>query len=309
MPEIVVPDNLKSAVSKTHRHEPEINPSYLQLAAHYKTAIVPARPYKPKDKAKAEVAVQIVERWIMARLRHQTFFTLAALNQAISTLLAELNNRPFKKLPGTRRSQFQQLDQPVLKPLPAQPYRFVEIRQARVHIDYHVEFDKHYYSTPHHLVKQMVEVQAGDHTVAIYSRGVRIATHVRSYRHGAHSTCPEHMPESHRHVHEWSAERFIHWATEIGESTRAVVVHLLGEKRHQEQTYRRILALLANSKTYGSERLNNACARALLINSPTRTSVESILKQGLDLHLSITPDAAEVDLEPHENIRGENYFH
>lgn len=310
VPEIVVPDNLKSAVSKTHRYEPHINPSYQQLSEHYRTAIIPARPYRPKDKAKAEVAVQIVERWIMARLRHQTFFTLASLNQAIRILLDDLNQRPFKKLPGTRLSQFQQLDQPALGSLPAQPYQFVDIKQARVHIDYHVEYDKHYYSAPHQLVKQDVEIQAGAHTVAIYCRGERVASHVRSYRHGAHSTCSEHMPEAHRHMHEWSPERFLNWAAEIGPETRAVVVHLLAEKRHQEQSYRRILALLGNSKTYGRERLNNACRRALLINSPTRTSVESILKQGLDLTTpTTTADQAELDLEPHENIRGENYYH
>jgi len=309
IPEIVVPDNLRSAVSKAHRYDPEINPSYLQLAEHYKTAIVPARPYRPKDKAKAEVAVQIVERWIMARLRHQTFFTLAALNEAISVLLDALNNRPFKKLPGTRLSQFKQLDQPALKPLPVRRYHFADIKQARVHIDYHIEYGKHYYSVPHHLVKQVVEVQASAHTVAVYCRGERVASHVRSHRHGAHTTSSEHMPDAHRHMHEWSAERFIHWATEIGEETRAIVVHLLGEKRHQEQCYRRVLALLSNAKTYGRERLNNACGRALLINSPTRTSVESILKQGLDLAPHNPTDEDELNLGPHENIRGANYYH
>jgi len=160
VPEVVVPDNLKSAVRKTHRYEPDINPAYQQLAQHYQVAVVPARPYKPKDKSKAEVAVQIVERWIMARLRHQTFFTLASLNQAIRFLLDDLNQRPFKKLPGNRASQFKQLDQPVLKSLPVTPYQYADIKQARVHIDYHLEYDKHYYSVPHHLVKQAVEVQA-----------------------------------------------------------------------------------------------------------------------------------------------------
>jgi transposase len=163
VPELVVPDNLKSAVRKVHRYDPDINPSYQQLAAHYQCAIVPARPYKPKDKAKAEVAVQIVERWIMARLRHQTFFTLASLNQAIRALLDDLNQRPFKKLPGTRLSQFEQLDKPALRALPARPYQYTHIKKARVHIDYHIEYDKHYYSVPHHLVKQEVEVQATDH--------------------------------------------------------------------------------------------------------------------------------------------------
>lgn len=312
VPELIVPDNLKSAVRKTHRYDPDINPSYQQLASHYQCAIVPARPYRPKDKAKAEVAVQIVERWIMARLRHRTFFTLASLNQAIAELLEDLNQRPFKKLPGTRHSQFEQLDKPALRALPAQPYRYAHIKKARVHIDYHIEYDKHYYSVPHPLVKQEVEVQATDRTVAIYRYGQRIASHPRSYRHGAHSTCQEHMPQAHRAMHDWSPERFLSWAGDIGPETRALVSCLLQEKRHIEQSYRRVLALLSNAKKYGRERLNNACGRALLIGSPTRSSVESILKQGLDQVPVASPDNAvqdELSLDHHENVRGEDYYH
>lgn len=297
---------------KTHRYEPEINPSYQQLAEHYQTAIVPARPYKPKDKAKAEVAVQIVERWIMARLRHQTFFSLASLNQAIRLLLEELNQRPFKKLPGTRLSQFKQLDQPALRALPTQAYQYAQIKQARVHIDYHLEFDKHYYSVPHHLVKQAVEVQASSAAVVIYHHGQRVASHPRSYRQGAHSTCSEHMPHNHRAMREWSPERFLSWAGDIGTETREVVNHLLQEKRHKEQSYRRILALLSNAKKYGRDRLNKACGRALLIHSPTRSSVESILKQGLDqVPLERTDHSVQetLNLDHHENVRGETYYH
>ncbi len=308
VPEILVPDNLKSAVRKTHRYEPDINPSYAQLAAHYQTAIVPARPFKPKDKAKAEVAVQIVERWILARLRHISFFTLAALNQAIGKLLEDLNQRPFKKLPGTRRSQFEQLDNPALRALPIARYQYAEIKQARVHIDYHIEYDKHYYSVPHYLVKQMIEVQASNTTVAIYQHGKRLASHPRSHRAGGHSTCAEHMPQSHRAIHEWSPERFLAWAGEIGVETRAVVNHLLAEPRHQQQSYRRILALLSNAKKYGRDRLNTACGRALLINSPTRSSVESILKLGLD-QIEVAAVQVELNLDDHENVRGADYYH
>lgn len=312
VPEVVVPDNLKSGVRKTHRYEPDINPAYQQLASHYRVAVVPARPYKPKDKSKAEVGVQIVERWIMARLRHQSFFTLASLNQAIRFLLEDLNRRPFKKLPGTRLSQFEQLDKPALQALPAQPYQYAEFKQARVHIDYHIEYDKHYYSVPHHLVKAQVEVQATQTTVAVYYQGRRMATHPRSYRSGAHSTCPEHMPQHHRAFSEWSGERFLRWAEDIGTETRKVVEHLLQEKRHREQSYRRILALLSNAKKYGRSRLNNACRRALHINSPTRSSVESILKQGLDqigLEPETTSAQEELNLDHHENVRGEQYYH
>jgi len=307
-----VPDNLKSAVRKPHRYEPDINPAYQQLAAHYQIAVVPARPYKPKDKAKAENAVLIVERWIMARLRHQSFFTLASLNQAIRFLLEDLNQRPFKKLPGSRRSQFEQLDKPVLRSLPGNRYQYAEIKQARVHIDYHIEFDKHYYSVPHHLVKLAVEVQASSSTVAVFHQGQRIASHLRSHRQGAHTSCIEHMPQNHRAMSEWSPERFQRWATDIGSETRQVVDHLLQEKRHPEQSYRRILALLSNAKKYSRDRLNSACARALQINSPTRSSVESILKQGLD-QLPLEPPTKvvqeELALDDHENLRGESYYH
>ena len=310
VPALLVPDNLKSAVRKTHRYEPDINPSYQQLAAHYQTAIVPARPYKPKDKAKVEVAVQVVERWILARLRHLSFFTLAALNQAIGELLEDLNQRPFKKLPGSRRSQFEQLDKPALRALPVSRYQYAEIKQARVHVDYHIEYDKHYYSVPHHLVKQAVEVQASSTTVAVYQHGTRIASHPRCHRQGGHSTCPEHMPKSHRSLHEWSPERFLAWAGDIGVETREVVSHLLQEPRHREQSYRRILALLSNAKKYGRDRLNTACGRALLINSPTRSSVESILKHGLD-RIEVVENAVQVELnlDDHENVRGADYYH
>lgn len=311
VPEIIVPDNLKSAVSKVHRYKPTITASYQQLAAHYHSVIIPARPYKPKDKAKAEVAVQIVERWIMARLRHHTFFTLASLNQTIAALLIDLNERPFKKLPGCRRSQFEQLDKPALRPLPAQPYQYAEIKQARVHIDYHVEYDKHYYSVPHHLVKQAVEVQASASAVVFYSNGQRVASHPRSYRHGAHSTCAEHMPGTHRAIHEWSAERFLSWANDVGPATGEVVTRLLNRKQHQEQNFRSALALLSNAKKYGRHRLDQACARAVQINSPTRSSVESILKMGIDqITLERPADTQqELALDNHENVRGQDYYH
>jgi len=308
VPKVVVPDNLKSAVLKADRYEPTLNPAYQQMAAHYHVAIMPARPYKPKDKAKAEGAVLIVERWILARLRHQTFFTLASLNQAIKLLLEDLNNRAFKKLPGTRRSQFEQLDRPYLGSLPANQYEYVDIKQAGVHIDYHIEYEKHYYSVPHALVKERVEVHAADHTIVIYSKGLRVASHPRSYLQGGHSTCPDHMPGNHRAMHDWSAVRFINWANEIGPETRTVVDAMLQQRRYVEQNYRAVLGLLSLGKRYTESRLNAACARALLINAPTRTSVASILKNGLDQLVDVDGQE-ELNLEPHENIRGEDYYH
>ena len=311
-PRILVPDNLKSAVIKTHRYEPDLNPAYQQMAEHYHVAIIPARPYRPKDKAKVEVAVLIVERWIMARLRHQTFFTLAALNQALQTLLEDLNDRPFKKLPGSRRSQFEQLDRPLLQPLPQHRYEYRHIKKARVHIDYHIDYEGHYYSVPHTLIKQEVEVHANSQSVVIYHEGIRVAIHARSFSKGLHSTHQEHRPRAHQAMAEWTPKRFLDWAASIGLETKTVVEHILQEKRYPEQSYRRILALLSNAKKYSAERLNRACGRALLINSPTRTSVESILKQGLDQSDSTDPtmtQQTELDLGDHENIRGSTYYH
>jgi len=312
VPEIIIPDNLKSAVIKAHRYEPDLNPAYQQMARYYQTAIVPARPYKPKDKSKAEVGVQIVERWIMARLRHQTFFTLASLNLAIAELLKDLNLRAFKKLPGCRQSQFEQIDKPVLRALPEHAYQYVDVKQARVHIDYHIEYDKHYYSVPHHLVKQAVEVHASSTAIVIYVHGKRVASHVRSLRQAGHTTCTEHMPHAHRSMSEWSPERFMNWAGDIGSATRTVVERLLNQKRHKEQNYRSILALLSLAKKYDRTRLNKACERALLINSPTRTSIESILKKGLDrltIENKINHEQDDLFLDDHENVRGENYYH
>lgn len=311
-PKIVVPDNLKSGVIKTHRYEPDINPAYQQMAEHYQVAIIPARPYRPKDKSKVEGAVLVVERWIMARLRHQTFFTLASLNKAVDPLLADLNDRPFKKLPGSRRSQFEQLDQPLLQPLPKHRYEYQHIKKARVHIDYHIDYEQHYYSVPYTLLKQAVEVHANAQSVVIYRQGARVAIHARSYRKGGHSTLPEHRPKAHQAMAEWSPKRFLGWAASIGSETRTVVEHILQEERHPEQSYRRILALLSNAKKFSPERLNRACGRALLINSPTRTSVESILKQGLDqsdLADAKMAQQTELGLDDHENIRGETDYH
>jgi len=313
VPELIIPDNLKSAVIKTHRYKPVINAAYSQMASYYQIAIIPARPYKPKDKSKAEVAVQIVERWILARLRHHTFFTLASLNVAISELLTDLNSRDFKKLPGSRKSQFEALDKPALKALPSVAYQYVEIKSARVHIDYHIEYDKHYYSVPYRLIKEQVEVQASSTLISVYAYGHRVSSHPRSYVQGSHSTLTEHMPESHRSISEWSPERFLSWAGNIGEATKTVVTTLLNKKRHPEQNYRSILAILSLAKTYTRERLEKACVRAIDINSPTRTSIESILKNGLDKlnseHEKQTPEQTELPLDEHENIRGNKYYH
>ena len=307
---LTIPDNLKSGVTKTHRYVPVLNASYEQWSDHYGTAIIPARPYKPKDKAKAENAVLVVERWILARLRHHTFFSLGELNAAIAELLTDLNNRPFKKLPGCRRSLFEQIEQHTLQPLPKQRYEYQHVRLARVNIDYHIEYDKHYYSVPHMLVKTQVEVRATSHMVNVYAGGRRVACHLRSNQQAGHSTLKEHMPQSHRHQADWTPQRFEQWANDIGPSTLHVVKTQLYKKRHPEQSFRSVMALLQLAKQYDRVRLERACTRAIEIGSPTRTSVQSILKNGID-NLSTEPQETNDDdhLNTHDNLRGAEYFH
>lgn len=308
-PEILVPDNLKSGVNRACRYEPELNRSYQEFARHYGCAVIPARPYKPRDKAKVEVGVQVVERWILARLRRQSFFSLPELNRAISALLADLNHRPFKKLPGCRRSAFEALDQPTLRPLPEEAYEYAEWKVARVNIDYHIEVDHHYYSVPHSLVKQRLDVRLTLDIIEVFHAGRRVASHVRSRQSGRHSTQSEHMPASHRAHLEWTPGRLLNWGADIGPSTRDMVRHLLESKPHPEQGYRACLGLLGLAKRYGNERLEAACCRALASGSPTRKSVLSILKSGLDRQAELIILPTDAGIPIHDNVRGPGYYH
>ena len=308
--QIVVPDNLRSAVSKACRYDPVINPSYAQMAQHYGIAVIPARPYKPKDKSKAEVGVQLVERWIMMRLRKQVFYTLASLNLAIRSLLDELNRRPFNKRPGSRLSQYQQIDRPALQPLPDSAYAYRHIKKARVHLDYHIEYENHYYSVPYQLVKEEVIVHAGDTILAIFYQGKQVALHPRSYRQGGHTTDPAHMAKAHRKHQEWSPQRFLHWAADIGPHTEVVVRHQLESRRHPEHGYRTCLGLLNLTKKYGKQRLEAACKRAQHIGGLQYKNIASILSKSLD-KLPLENETTEPGTLPllHDNVRGPDYYH
>lgn len=306
--ELLVPDNLRSGVTRACRYEPQPNATYLELAQHYGTAILPARPYKPKDKSKAEIGVQIVERWIIARLRHHTFFSLAELNQAIAGLLEELNERPFQKLPGSRRSAFEALDKPALKPLPARPYEYADWKRVKPGIDYHVEFAKHYYSVPHRYVGKTLEVRATATTIEVFHKGQRIASHVRA-RGGGFTTDPSHMPEAHRKHLQWSPGRFLNWAKDIGPATLETVKRQLEDRPHPEHGYRSCLGLLKLERSYNRPRLEAACERALAIHSPRYQSVKSILKRGLDGQPVQADDEETLQLPPHSNLRGPGYYH
>lgn len=308
VPEVVVPDNLKAAVTRTHRYEPDLNRTYLDLAYHYHVAIIPARAARPRDKAKVEVGVQVVERWILARLRHHTFLALAEVNAAIRTLLPDLNARPFKKLPGSRQSLFAALDQPAVRPLPTQSYEYAEWKRVRVNIDYHVEVDGHYYSVPYALVKQQLEVRLTAQVVAVFYQGKRVASHPRVFRKGRHSTIAAHMPTAHRHYVEWPPQRLIRWAATSGEATARVVETILASRPHPQQGFRSCLGLMRLGKSYGAERLEAACRRALTLGACSYKSIESILKTGLD-HRPL-PQTPPLGSSPrHDNIRGPEYYH
>jgi transposase len=306
--EAVVPDNLKSAVTKAHRYEPELNPTYADLARHYGVAVVPARARRPRDKAKAEVGVQLVERWILAVLRQRTFFSLAELNREIARLLALLNERPFKKLPGSRRSWFEQLDQPALRPLPEVPYEFAEWKQVRVNIDYHVEIKGHYYSVPHTLVRRVLQARISAHTIECFHKGQRVASHLRSELKGRHTTVPEHMPPAHRQYAEWTPQRLIRWAEQVGPDTARVIERILQSRPLPQQGFRTCLGILRLAKGFGEPRLEAACTRALRIGACSYKSIESILRQGLDRQR--LPEQQALDLGiAHDNIRGADYYH
>lgn len=308
VPEIVVPDNLKSGVNKAHRYEPDINPTYQDLASHYAVAVIPARVRRPKDKAKAETGVLIVERWILAVLRNRAFFSLGELNRTIQALLQQLNTRPFKKLPGCRRTLFDELDKPALKPLPVTAYVYAQWKKVRVHIDYHVEIAKHYYSVPCALVKTQLDARITERTIECFHKGKRVASHLRSHVQGGHTTLREHMPKSHQQYGDWSPQRLIRWAQKAGPATARLIELILSGRRHPEQGYRSALGVLRLGKAYGENRLEKACERALHLGTYRYKSIESILKTGLDKQ-PLPRSQTEPPGPEHDNLRGADYYH
>ncbi|ALT77387.1 IS21 family transposase [Paucibacter sp. KCTC 42545] len=309
VPRLLVPDQPRALMIRPDRYEPTSHRLLDELSHHYGLAVLPARPAKPRDKPKVEVAVQVVERWILARLRHQQFFSLAALNKAIAALLQELNQRPFKKLPGCRASAFASLDRPLLGPLPATRMAIARFKPARVNIDYHVELDGHYYSAPHRLVGRRVELRITATTLEVLEGQARVAVHALSPHRGAHSTAPEHMPPSHRAHLQWTPDKLITWAEGIGAATAAVVRWQMERRAHPEQGYRSCLGLMRLGREYGHERLEAACARAQSIRAPNYKSVASILQCGLDQRPIDAPLPTQTSLPLHANLRGPDYYH
>jgi transposase len=310
VPAVWVPDQLRTGVTVPCRYEPGVQRTYAEWAQHYHTVIIPARPAKPRDKAKVEVAVQVAERWILARLRHETFFSLGALNARIHELLAALNTRPMKGYGGrTRRDLFEQFDRPALQALPAERFVHGDWLEARVNIDYHIAVDHHYYSVPYPLVHELLDVRLSAATVEIFQRGTRIWVHARSAQPGRHTTVAEHMPKAHRAHQEWSPSRLVRWGATIGPETETLVQQILESRPHPEQGYRSCLGLLRLAKRYGPARLNAACARAVAVGARSYRHVDSMLKHGLDRQplLLDVPDAHPG--RTHDNVRGPAYYH
>jgi len=311
VPELVIPDQLKSGVTRACRYEPGVQRSYDEWSRHYGTTVLPARPRKPRDKAKVEVAVQVVERWILARIRNETFFSLTELNRRITELLEELNARPMRAYGQSRRERFDAIDRPALRPLPRKAFELSRWKQARVNLDYHVELDRHFYSVPHALVHARVELRSTASSLEVFHKGQRVALHALPgyIAPGGYSTVPSHMPKAHRKHLKWTPTRLIHWGESIGPSTARLIESILEHRPHPEQGYRSCLGILRLAKQYEPTRLEAACHRALLVRARSYRHVHSILKNGLD-RVALPKTSTEQPALPltHENVRGGDYY-
>lgn len=305
--EILVPDNLKTGITKPCRYEPDLNPTYLDMCQHYGTVVIPARVRRPKDKAKVEAGVLLVTRWITAALRHHTFFSIAEVNKKIRELLERLNTRKFKKLNTSRKELFETLEKPSLKPLSVTRYEYAEWKKATVNIDYHIEIDGHFYSAPYQLVRKKVEARFTSTVVEVLYQGKRVAIHQRSYMRGKFTTLNEHRPKSHQKYLEWTPSRIITWAERTGPATAKLVETIMATKPHPEQGFRSCLGILSLGRKYSTERLEAASKRALHIKACSYKSVKSILMTNLD-RVALPGQKEVIVTTEHENIRGERYF-
>ena len=307
VPEIVVPDQTRTGTNRPCRYDPELNPTYQDLARHYGTCVIPARPRRPRDKAKVEVGVLLAQRWIIAALRHRVFQSVEEINQAIGELLEKINHRPMRKLKRSRRELFLEIDFPNLQPLAEKRFEFAEWKvNVRVNLDYHVAFEHNYYSVPYHYAHKTVDVRATSQTVEVFLGHKRIASHLRKHGKHRYSTTKEHMPRSHQEHLEWTPSRLVKWAETVGPRTAKLVEKIMQERPHPEQGYRACLGILRLGKRYSEKRLERACTRALACRCHSYRSVESILKNHLEDQP--LPQASGEALPRHENLRGSGYY-
>jgi len=308
VPRVLVPDNLKSGVSKACKYDPEINRTYADMAEHYGCAVVPTRPRKPKDKAKVEVGVLIAKRWILSVLRKRHFYSLAELNAAIRECLERLNTRPMRKLKKSRREVFESMDRPAALPLPTHPYEYAEWLTARVGFNYHVDVDDHSYSVPYQLLHEKLDIRLTATTIEVFRKGERVAAHARSYVKGEYTTLREHMPPEHRAYAEWNPSRFIKWAGKTGTATARLVEKVLAGRTYPEQSYRACMGIINLGRHYEPERVEAAAERALKYNACSYRSMKAILASGLDKHRDENENTGQMSLPLHQNIRGPEYY-
>lgn len=310
VPNAIVPDQLKSAVTTACRYEPGIQRTFDEYAEHYGTTIFPARPVKPRDKAKAEVAVQVIQRWILARLRNEVFYSLGDLNRRIRELLEDANGMKMQVYRCSRRELFERVERDVLRPLPEKPFEYADWKKVTLNVDYHASFEEHYYSAPYTLIGEELWLRATATTIEIFHARRRTAAHARSHEKHKHSTIGEHMPLAHRKHAEWTPGRILHWAQTVGPNTAQLAEAILKERRHPEQGYRSCLGIFRLSKKYGEERVEAACLRAFLAGARSYRHVESILRHGLDRAPALdTGERSQSVGIKHDNIRGRDYYH
>lgn len=308
VPKAIVPDCLKSAVTKGDRYEPDINPEYSDFARHYGTTILPARPYQPKDKALVENAVRIVYSWIFAKLRNMVFYSLDDLNKAIKDQLEIYNSKLMQRPKISRRDLFNETERAHLAPLPPERYEIRKYKRLKVQFNYHIYLndDKHYYSVPYRFRGRHVDIFYTEKTVEIYENNIRIASYIRNRKPNEYTTMTEHMPERHKYMTDWNPERFLSWARNIGEDSEKMIEIVLSLKKHPEQTYKTCLGILTSAKKYGNERLNRACKRALFYECYSYRRIKTILDNNID-DLNDQPDLFSLPAI-HENLRGSEYY-
>jgi transposase len=305
--ELLVSDSTKTGVTRACRYEPALNPTYQEMARHYGTVPIPTRPRKPRDNAKAESTVQVVERVVLAPLRDELFLSLAEVNEALREGRERLNDMPFQKLPGSQRTRFETFEKPALRPLPPERYELAQWQTVRANIDYHCQLVRNFYSVPYQLVHEHLEARLTTGTVELFYKGRRVASYVRLWGLGQYSTDPADRPLAHQKHLEWTPSRLIEWGREHGADTGAFVASLLASKPHPEQGYRACLGVMRLGKRYGAARLNAACARALTVGAVSYHSVKSILQTGLDRQALAGP-SVQLPLDAHANVRGPAYY-
>jgi transposase len=304
-PHIEVDDNLKSAVTKACRYDPDVNLTFTEFATHYGVAVIPARPRKPKDKPKAENAVLLVQRWILACLRHRVFYSVAELNRAIIELLEVFNDKQMQRLPKSRRQLFEELDKPNALPLPAEPFVYREWSFPTVAFDYHIEVDHHFYSVPWTLAKKKVSVRTTENAVEVFHHQDRVALHLRSRAEYQYTTLTEHMPPAHQKYAEWTPARIFKWAQEIGPATHKLIEKVIKTKFHPQQGFRPSMGILRLGKTYGNDRLEAAAVIALTFGFVRVQQITDLLRNGRDKQAKQGPTAT---VKNRVNIRGRGYY-